>query len=154
MKSIRTILIIGTAAFALAVAHSQENKAVKDDLAQLQGEWVMISGSADGEPMPDDMLKQMKRVCKGDELTVMMGYQVFMKAKITIHPSSKPKTIDYQMLGGFTKGKKQLGIYELEGDKLKSCFGAPGAERPADFSTKSGDKRTFSVWKRQDPKKE
>jgi len=149
MKSLRTILVIGTAAVTLAVAWAEENEAVKKDLAQLQGEWVMVSGSADGQPMPDEMRKQMKRMCKGDEITVMMGDQLFIKAKITIDLSKKPKTIDYQMLDGFTKGKKQLGIYELEGDKFKSCFAAPGAERPIDFTSKPGDKRTVSLWKRQ-----
>src|SRR5437016_1725638 len=149
MKSLRTILVIGTAAVTLAVAWAEENEAVKKDLAQLQGEWVMVSGSADGQPMPDEMRKQMKRMCKGDEITVMMGDQRFIKAKITIDLSKKPKTIDYQMLDGFTKGKKQLGIYELEGDKFKSCFAAPGAERPTDFTSKPGDKRTVSLWKRQ-----
>jgi hypothetical protein len=27
----------------------------------------MISGSADGQPLPDEMRKQMRRVCQGDE---------------------------------------------------------------------------------------
>ena len=53
------------------------------------------------------------------------------------------------MTGGFTKGKKQLGIYELDGDTFKSCFGAPGAERPKDFTSQPGDMRTSSVWKRE-----
>jgi uncharacterized protein (TIGR03067 family) len=149
MKTIRNILVLGTVAVALAVAWAEDNDAVKKDLAQLQGEWVMVSGSADGRPMPEEMLKQMKRVCKGDEITVMMGDQLFIKAKITIDPSKKPKTIDYQMLEGSTKGKKQLGIYELEGDKFKSCFAAPGAERPTDFTGQPGDQRTVSLWKRQ-----
>ena len=34
------------------------------------------------------------------------------------------------MLEGFTKGEKQLGIYEIEGDTFKVCFGRPGAGRP------------------------
>ena len=71
-----------------------------------------------------------------------------MKAKITIDPTKKPKTIDYQVIDGPTKGKKHLGIYELAGDTLKSCFGAPGAERPTDFTSKPGDKHTATVWKR------
>src|SRR6266478_5473059 len=151
MKTMRTTLIIALAAVAISLAWAEENQAVKQDLAKLQGEWTMVSGSADGQPMPDDMLKQMKRVCKGDETTTTMGGQMFIKAKITIDPSKKPKTIDYQMTDGFTKGKKQLGIYEVDGDTFKSCFGKPDAERPTDFTSKPGDGRTLSVWKREKP---
>jgi len=149
MKAIRNTLLIGLAALAISFVWAEENQAVKQDLAKLQGEWTMVSGSADGQPMPDDMLKQMKRVCKGDETTTTMGGQLFIKAKITLDPSKTPKTIDYVMLDGFTKGKTQLGIYEVDGDTFKSCFAAPGAERPTDFTSKPGDRRTLSVWKRQ-----
>jgi hypothetical protein len=88
---------IGSAlAFALIIAASllsgaEESEAVKKDIAGLQGEWSMVSGSADGQPMPEEMLKQMKRVCKGDETTTTMGGQTFIKAKITIDPSKKPR---------------------------------------------------------------
>ncbi len=68
-----------------------------------------------------------------------------MKARITIDPSKKPKTIDYDVIDGPTKGKRHLGIYELDGDTFKSCFGAPGAERPTDFTSKPGDGRTSTV---------
>ena len=101
--------------------------------------------------MPDAMRKQMKRVCKGDEITTTMSGQLFIQAKITLDPSKKPKTIDYQMTGGYTKGQKQLGIYEVDGDTFKSCFSKPGAERPTDFTTKPDDGRTVSVWKREKP---
>jgi uncharacterized protein (TIGR03067 family) len=136
---------------AVSPTPAEDNGGVKKDLAQLQGEWSMVSGSADGQPMPEPTRKQMKRVCRGDEATTTMGGQVFFKAKITLDPSKKPKWIDYQMTGGFTKGKTQLGIYELEEDTFKSCFGKPGAERPADFTSKPGDGRTVSVWKREKP---
>ena len=111
----------------------------------------MVSGSADGQPMPPTMLSQMKRVCVGDEVTTTMSGQLYFKAKITIDPAKKPKTIDFQMVEGFPKGKTQLGIFEVEGDTLKSCFGAPGAERPSDFSSQAGDRRTSTVWKRMKP---
>jgi uncharacterized protein (TIGR03067 family) len=149
MKTLKRLLIIASAVVAITSATAQEREAVKKDMAGLQGEWSMVSGSADGQPMPEEMLKQMKRICKGDEITVTMGSQLYIKAKITINPSSKPKTIDYEMTDGLTKGKKQLGIYELQGDSFKACFAAPGAARPADFASQSGDHRTVSVWKRQ-----
>jgi len=149
MKTRQKTLLIGIAALVVSLASAEDSDAVKKDLAALQGEWTMVSGSADGQPMPPEMLKQMKRVCKGDETTTTMNGKIFLKAKITIDPTKKPKTIDYQMLEGFTKGKTQLGIYEVEGDTFKSCFSKPDAERPADFSSKEGEGRTLSVWKRQ-----
>ena len=149
MKTIRNAFLIGLTCAAISLAGAEDNPAIKKDMAQLQGEWSMVSGTADGQPMPDEMRKQMKRVCKGDEITVTAGGQLFLKAKVTIDPSRKPKTIDYEMTEGFTKGKKQLGIYELDGDTFKSCFGAPGAERPKDFTSQPGDMRTSSVWKRE-----
>lgn len=148
MKTIRPALLIGLAAVALLPTWADDNQSVKKDLAQLQGEWAMVSGTADGFPIPDAMLPNSKRVCQGDELTATVGGQLVMKAKITVDPTKKPKTIDYQVIDGPTEGKKHLGIYELAGDTLKSCFGAPGAERPTDFTSKPGDKRTATVWKR------
>jgi uncharacterized protein (TIGR03067 family) len=149
MRPIRIAFLIGLATANIFSAWAEENEVVKKDLAQLQGEWSMVSGSADGQLMPEQMLKQMKRVCKGDETTTTMAGQVYFKAKITINPSKTPKTIDYQMTEGVTKGKTQLGIYELDGETFKSCFAKPGAERPTDFTSKPGDGRTVSVWKRE-----
>ena len=149
MKTLRNALLIGLVAFVISQAWAEDFEATKKDLAQLQGEWSMVSGSADGQPMPDEMRKQMKRVCKGDETTTTMGGRIFLKSKITLDPSKKPKTIDYQMTDGFTKGKTQLGIYEVDGDTFKSCFGKPDGDRPTDFTSKPGDGRTLSVWKRE-----
>ncbi len=149
MKTMCCALLIGLAAVPVSPAWAEDHEAVKKDLARLQGEWLMVSGSADGQAMPDAMRTTSKRVCNGDETTVTVGGQLMLKAKFKINPSLKPKTIDYEMIDGWTKGKKQLGIYELEGDTVKFCFSAPEAERPADFMSKPGDRRTLSVWKRE-----
>jgi uncharacterized protein (TIGR03067 family) len=149
MKTIQTILFVSLAAVTLSTVRAEESDAVKKDLALLQGEWSMVSGSADAQPMPEEMRKQMKRVCKGNETTTTMGEQVFLKAKITIDPSKKPKAIDYDMTGGPNAGKKQLGIYEVDGDTFKACFAKPGDDRPTDFTSKPGEGRLLSVWKRE-----
>ena len=151
MKTFQIASLIGLVAVALMPAWAVENEAVKKDLALLQREWSMVSGSADGQSMPDEMRQQMKRVCRGDETTTTMAGQVYFKAKITIDHSKKPKTIDYEMTAGFIKGQKQLGIYEVDGDRFKSCFAKPGAERPTDFTSRPDDGRTLSVWKREKP---
>jgi uncharacterized protein (TIGR03067 family) len=149
MKTLSTAFLIGLAAVAMSTAWAEDSQAIKKDIAQLQGEWSMVSGSADGNAMPDAMRETAKRVCKGDETTVTVGGQLIMKANFAIDPARKPKTIDYQMIDGPTKGKKQLGIYALEGDTVKFCFGSPGSERPTDFTSTQGDGRTLSVWKRK-----
>ena len=151
MKTIENALLVIVAVLTFGAAQPEESQAVKEDMARLQGEWSMESGVADGYPMPASMLPNSRRVCKGDEVTATVGGQLVMKAKITIDPSRKPKTMDYQVIDGPTQGKKHLGIYELEGDKFKSCFGAPDAERPTDFTSKPGDRRTSSMWKREKP---
>ena len=151
MKTTRIGFLVALIAVTVSSAWAAENEAVRNDMAQLQGEWAMVSGSADGQAMPAQMLQQMKRICKGDETTTTMAGQMYFKAKFTIDPSKKPKTIDYQMTEGFTKGRQQLGIYELDGDNFKACFGRPGAERPADFMSKPSDGRTLSVWRREKP---
>src|ERR1017187_5442618 len=89
MRIIQIAFLIGLAAVTISSAWAEENEAVKKDLAQLQGEWSMVSGFVDGQPMPDLLLKQIKRVCKGDEATVTMAGQIYIKAKITIDPSKK-----------------------------------------------------------------
>jgi uncharacterized protein (TIGR03067 family) len=141
--------LIGASVACLIVAGTVVGQdANKKEMALLDGEWSMVSGQANGQDMPKEFVNTGKRVAKDDEVTIKIGGQVFFKAKFTIDATKKPKTIDYVMTEGFTKGQKQLGIYELDGDMVKFCFAAPGKDRPTDFTAKEGSQRTFSVWKR------
>lgn len=151
MKPILSAVLILLATAAFLPVRAQETGAAKAAAAAMQGEWSMVSGSQGGQSVPEEMRSQFKRVCKGNETTVSAGEQFFFKAKFTVDPTKNPATIDYQVLEGPAKGQKQLGIYELNGETIKFCFGAPGAERPTDFSTKAADGRTSSVWKRAKP---
>jgi uncharacterized protein (TIGR03067 family) len=121
-------------------------EATRAEMARLEGEWAMVSGEADGQPLPAEYVKNAKRVAKDGVTTVTIGGQVFMRAKYTVDPTTTPKSIDYAMTEGLTTGKTQLGVYELDGDTVKFCFAAPGQARPADFKGESG--RVVSVWKR------
>jgi uncharacterized protein (TIGR03067 family) len=134
-------------ALALVAAVGADD-ATKKELAQLEGEWSMVSGEADGVSMPDATVKTGKRVAKDGETTITFGGQVYFKAKFSIDPTKKPKAIDYTMTEGPTKGKTHLGIYEVDGDTARFCFAAPGGDRPTDFTAKEGSRRTLSVWKR------
>jgi uncharacterized protein (TIGR03067 family) len=85
---------------SFAVNADAKDDAVKKDLAALEGEWTMVSAERDGMKLPDELLKNSKRTAKGNESTVMVGGQLFMKATVTLDPSKKPKTIDYDVTDG------------------------------------------------------
>ncbi len=144
-----TIRVIGTViAFLVLVGPSGAQDATKKEMAKLEGQWSMVSGEADGFPMPREAVIGGKRVAKDGETAITFQGQVYFKAKYSIDPTKKPKAIDYMMTEGPTKGKTQLGIYELDGETVKFCFAAPGKDRPAEFTAKRGSQRTLSVWKR------
>jgi len=146
MKTIRIALLIGAVIATTLLVRAEASEEAKKDLAKLQGEWTMVAAAADGQPMPEEMRTAMRRFCTNDEVTVTLNGQIFIKAKITLDPSKTPKTIDYQMTEGLTKGEKQLGIYEFESDTVKFCFSKPGENRPTEL--KPGFGRTFSTWKK------
>ena len=55
-----------------------------------------------------------------------------------LDPSAKPKSIDWRDGGKNGPSKPLAGIYELEGDELKICWGKEGAGRPEAFATAPG----------------
>jgi uncharacterized protein (TIGR03067 family) len=148
MRTLTAFTVI--VALVACIAAAQENDENKADVAKMQGEWSMVSGSADGFDIPAEMRPTAKRVCKGNETTVTIGGQLIMQATFSVDASKTPKTIDYKATDGPTKGKTHLGIYEFEAETIKYCFAAPDAQRPADFTSKPGERRTLSVWKRKE----
>jgi uncharacterized protein (TIGR03067 family) len=148
MRAIVATVVVATIAVLVLASTSGGQDAAKDEMSKLEGEWSMVSGEANGQAMPDERVKTGKRVAKDGETTITFGDQLYFKAKFTIDATKKPKTIDYSMTEGPTKGKTHLGIYELDGDTVKFCFAAPDKDRPAEFTAKEGSQRTMSVWKR------
>ena len=125
-----------------AVEVSQEDRVV----TEFEGERQMLAGSLDGKPMPDSAVEQVRRLTRGNVVTVQAGPEVIVHVQFTADPSQSPAAIDYVHLSGANAGKSQLAIYELRGDILTVCVAAPGAARPSDFTP--GPQRTITKWKR------
>jgi uncharacterized protein (TIGR03067 family) len=136
------------AAMAMVVlclsARAADDEAKKDQ-DQLQGDWSLVSGQRDGQDIPEDFAKSLKRNVKGNMTTVTRDGEPLAKGSFTLDPTKKPKTIDIKVEG---MDMPVHGIYELEGDTLKICYAAPGEERPKEFAAKAGTGHTFAVWKR------
>ncbi|HWC96965.1 MAG TPA: TIGR03067 domain-containing protein [Candidatus Sulfopaludibacter sp.] len=111
-------------------------------VAELDGEWFMVSCMQDGKPIHAQFLKAARRVFKGNGTTLFAGKQAFMKSTFAVDTQQTPHAIDYP-------DQRQLGIYQVDGSTLRTSMAAAGAPRPADFSTAKGDGRTVSEWSRE-----
>jgi uncharacterized protein (TIGR03067 family) len=66
---------------------------------------------------------------------------------VRLDPSMKPKAADWTITTeGDLKGKTALGIYDVDKDTWKHCFGFD--KRPEKFESKEGSKLTNAVLKR------
>jgi uncharacterized protein (TIGR03067 family) len=133
----------------LAVALILSQDPGKQDLERMQGDWAAVSYTQDGQQLPDDDAQAFFRTIKGNEYTVFRFDKAIGKGTFTIDASKNPKTIDAipALRGG--QGKPILGIYEIEKDRYKLCFAAPGRDRPTEFTSPTGSGRTLTVWERE-----
>lgn len=151
MRLMHLLVAGGVAALTAARLDAQTASPIAADSAGLQGTWRMVSGAADGYPLPPEYAEQMRRVFTGTDLTVTLGGQLYFRATVVLGRSDTVRTIDYHMTGGPTAGAVQLGIYTLAGDTARFCFAGARAPRPTVFATTQGDGRTLSTWVRAGP---
>jgi RNA polymerase sigma factor (sigma-70 family) len=150
-------------------------EAAKSDKDQLQGKWLLISCECNGEDRMQPWIKDNaqlvideadgKLVCKTvfkERAKVIelfgKGTEKWTEATLKLDARTKPKTLDSTGVHG---NGTYLGIYKLDGDTLTWCqskaltpaASESGSERPTNFSTKRGDGRSLSIYKRQEEKK-
>jgi uncharacterized protein (TIGR03067 family) len=99
-----------------------------EPVAELEGDWFMVSCRQDGQPMDSGFVKSAKREFRGNTTTLTVGGRAVVKSRFTA--DSIGKTIEYADL-------RQHGIYQVTDT------------RPADFTASPGDGRLVSEWSRK-----
>jgi uncharacterized protein (TIGR03067 family) len=117
-----------------------------EPVAELQGEWSLVSLLLNGRQLKPEEARYGKRVVKGDEMTLSFGRDLVTKARMAADPAKDPKTMDYVHMAGMMAGQSQQGIYELTGKTLKICSAPPGQPRPGEFTATAENGRTLAVW--------
>jgi uncharacterized protein (TIGR03067 family) len=111
---------------------------VHKELKALEGTWKAVTVEAGGKPLakePDFLF-----IVGADGVSIGRAGKIEFHEKISVDPTKNPKTIESLLESGDHKGKKQLGIYKVEGGKWILCVtaaaGAPESDRPKTFETK------------------
>ena len=124
----------------------------EDDRDRIQDTWVTISFEVNGQGAPPEAVKEIRTVFKDKDYVQKKGDEVLEEGTFTLDPDKKPRQIDFTIGKGQDQGKDQFGIYELDGDTLKICVAAPGAEvRPTEFKTGPESQTVLVVMKRVKP---
>lgn len=119
--------------------------AAQKELAKFNGTWQLVTAEKDGKKTPEDVVKKIKVVIKDGKHTVFFGDDTVVKdVPFTVDPSKTPKRVTDTL----KDGQKINGIYELNGDTLKSCVAEAGKDFPTEFSAKEGTGQTLRVFKR------
>lgn len=146
MRIAKTILLLS----AIGLIAADETK--KDDSETFKGNWSIRSITIDGRAAPEDLVKNFR--CHFDEKTYndTVANEVIEEGSYAIDASKTPKTIDFDIKKGRKEGKRQLGIYKIEGDKITLVMTQAGStERPKSFKTESGDSLVEVVLERVKP---
>ena len=144
--------IFVTAALALSATEPQERPGDKDQKA-LHGKWKSESITSDGEKI-DTEKRWTQLVITNDKIswenTIVMeklGMTAVVPKSFQLDSSKEPKTIDLTWSEGSLKGKKELGIYSLQGGTLTICIGSIDKERPKKFESDKGSGNSLLTFK-------
>lgn len=151
MKRIPDLIFVLAVSLLLGADNADDVK----ELKALEGKWKAVSMEAGGKLLPKDNLPEFTFTVGAKGKSIAKTPQTEDQATITVDTSKTPKTIDNLHESGATMGKKQYGIYKLEGDKWTVCMSRPGvaeADRPKDFTT-TGTANVVFIFQRIEEKK-
>jgi uncharacterized protein (TIGR03067 family) len=124
------------AAFSGLVA--ADDKAVSKELKALAGSWKLVSSEVEGVPTPKDKLPAISIKLQSDGKSTGQNPDGEILMSFVVDPAKTPKTVDIEHLSGPSKGKKQYGIYKVDGDRWTVLATPPGykpKDRPVEFDS-------------------
>ena len=122
----------------------------KDDTEAFKGKWATVSIKVAGQDAPADEIKKLKLTFDAKTYTNIVGDQTVEEGDYAIDSSKTPKTIDFDIKKGPDQGKKQLGIYKVEGDKLIMVVALPGStERPKSWKPAASENMIEATFERE-----
>ena len=122
MTTIRSALAAGFALLLLDRRRRSRPRPRRRRRRRDQGIWAVESMSFNGTRLPDDPTAGAKLTAfDGKDYVQRHGQAIVEEGTYEVDPSKTPAAIDFVIKKGPDAGKRQLGIYELEGNTLRVC---------------------------------
>jgi uncharacterized protein (TIGR03067 family) len=118
------------------------------DLARFQGDWRLISAERDGKKMAEEEAQKFKLTITSNRFVLRKSEAIVSEGTFTLDATRKPKEIDETITTGPNKGKVYAAIYEIDDERHRICFAAPGKDRPMTFSSEPGSGHLLQLWRR------
>jgi uncharacterized protein (TIGR03067 family) len=142
-----SVMILAALVVSLAPPASSDDTRSGDE-RKLLCAWEMIREVEDGKEVEIDTHKRAKLTfARGGRWKVEVDGKVIGEGTAVLDTGKMPKTIDYTFTAGEQKGAKFLAIYKLDPDRFEHC-GVLKGDRPAEFSSKPGSGRSWTVFRR------
>lgn len=157
MKSAAVVMFIAGALLVCAGCagtHLAAREAAEQDYRRLSGTWQLTRAVVDGNPVPEQQLKDTVLITDGDTFRFPQasGAGTHPAGTFTVNPSTVPNQVDSVAGEGPNSGQVTLGIYEVIDHKHKrACWGPPGGPRPGGFESPPRSKRILQYWEKIGP---
>ena len=119
------------------------------DAERIQGTWEFVSAERSGKDEAISRENPLEMSFQAETFRFHLPAGANRLQSYKLHPEKSPKEIDWLLGGKQGIEKPILGIYELDGNSLKICWGRQDGERPKEFDTKRGGGDWLWVMKRQ-----
>lgn len=118
-------------------------------LTELEGRWIPMYQEMEGQMIPPSEYAVVE--LKGDEFKILKNGTVAYEGRFTIDLRRAPmgialiytKSHQAIFLGG-----PRTGLFQLEGETLKWCFGSVGQAEPVELNTFPGSGSVLSVYQK------
>lgn len=124
-------------------------------ISALQGRWKPTYQEIDGQMVPPAESAATVVELKDNEFKVEKSGVVEYDGLFTVDALTSPMEISLI----YRKSSKPIflggprpGVFQLEGDTFKWCFGPIGLPRPKDFNTFPGSESVLSIYQREPSK--
>lgn len=143
----RTLVVLALLTPALVWAVPAESKT---DAERLLGEWIVEEAAFDEDDQDEIATPKGSRIVFAKDkstITTPNGEKAF-DGVYSINPAARPKRMEFGFAESVGGGSRVGGLYELNGDTLRLCFGTNGGPRPPELKAGKGTKAILITLKR------